>query len=294
MIESQCFHFKLEGLYHISVAQPSPSIVMNQVNQVINNYNTLNNFINKIDPIDKLTQFTNYKQIEIQSVEDTIEDRYSNKVKRLDNDAYKYGFELSLNDLIETIDEVSRVRTLEDFNIVYNARFNTLKLYDGEWTEMLMTSGIKRLLETIQSYYWNSYECYLLRKIRTSTSSFEVVRCKELLDEYFKFIGCFEVKPYFKNKEDCEILRSSSESEFSIDEEYGARYSKICDQITQSNAKEVRKSVLHIVKKNTLRNIDELNKKVMELFHIDENFKNQLVTSSNLVLPPPAGSSKSS
>ena len=267
-------------IYRIPTPQQNASVT----NNFINNYNILNNFINKIDPIEKLNQFTNYKHIEVLGIDDTMEDRYGNKVKRLDNDGYKYGFELNLNDLLEAIDEVSRVRTLEDFNILYCARFDRLKIYDGEWNEMLVTSGIKRLIETIQDYYWNAYECFLLRKIHNSISSVEVVRSKELLDEYFKFIGCFDVVPFLKNKDDGEILRKEyDDPQHTIDEDYGARYAKIRDQTTKSEINQVRKSVLDIIKKNTLRNIDELNKKVMELFHIDEKFKQQLLNSCNYI-----------
>ncbi len=175
-------------IYHVPKPQQTPTTINNNINQVINNINTLNNFIGKIDPIEKLTQYTNYKQIEVHGIEDSMEDRYSSKVRRLDNDAYKYGFELNFNDLLETIDEVSKVRSEEDFNILYCARLNKLKIYDGEWNELLVIPGIKRLIELIQNYYWNSYECYLLRKIHNSPSSLDVVKSKELLDEYFKFI----------------------------------------------------------------------------------------------------------
>lgn len=36
----------------------------------------------------------------------------------------------------------------------------------------------------------------------------------------------------------------------------------------------IKKEVLDIVKRNTNRNIDEMNKKIVELFQMDENFKN--------------------
>ena len=36
----------------------------------------------------------------------------------------------------------------------------------------------------------------------------------------------------------------------------------------------IKKEVLDIVKRNTNRNIGEMNKKIVELFQMDENFKN--------------------
>ena len=275
-------------IYRPSQNNQTPTVTnnTNNINNIINNYNVLNNFITKLDPIEKLTQFTNYKKIEIQGLEEVIEDKYAKMVRKLDNNSYKYGYELKTNDLFDTIDEVSKVcnlKTFEEFNILYDSRFNKLKLYDGEWSEMLINSGVKRLIETIQSYYWNSYESYLLRKIFSSNSSHEVVRCRELLDEYFKFIGCFDVTPFFKNKDNNEILRKDDDSEqsFTIDDEYGSRYAKICGNITKSEINQVKKSVIDIVKKNTLKNIDELNKRVAELFHIDEKFKQLILTSFN-------------
>lgn len=268
--------------------EPKAPSAIQHISQTIYQFNVLNQYISRLDTIEKLTKFTQHKQIELMGFEDMLEDKFGSKVRRLENNGFKYGFEMKTNDLLETIDEVSKVcncKTLEEFNILYDNKFNRLKIYDGVWEDMLMTTGIKKLVETIQSYYWYAYECYLLRKIFGHAGTPSPSKCRELLDEYFKFIGCLDVEPHFKGKNDFEILYNDDDdrhhevvapSEYEkwrISEEMGRRYNSIRDNITKSEINGAKKEIMDIIKKNSMRNMDELNKRVAELFQMDEDFK---------------------
>lgn len=271
---------------------PASTSSVNHFHQTINNYNTLNNFLCKMDPMEKLMQFTNYKNIELIGLEEKIEDKYGKRIKKLETNDYKYGFEMKTHDLLETINEISRVcncKTLDEFNILYDSRFNKIKIYDGEWEELLSNTGVKKLIEIVQLCYWYAYECYLIRKIvleRSNTS-------RELLDEYFKFIGCFDVKPYLKGRNNNMILYNIDDERYdeevdsikgyTISDEFMSRYNTIHDNITKSEINNFKKNVLEIIKINSLKNVDELNKRIMELFYIDEQFKNQMMSN---ILPP--------
>lgn len=252
---------------------------------IINNYNNVNNFIAGMDAIEKLEKYTKHKNIEILSLEQSIEDKYLNTVQRLENDSWKYGFELKKDDLLEVIDQVSKIhlksmednsaKSFEDLNIVYDKNADKLKIFDGEWEEMLLNRGVKKILQTIQSYYWDAYECYMLRKLHTDKNAFNKQRLKELLIEYYKFIGCFDVEPFVKNKDNEDITGNSNKGDdaFSICDEYYQMYLKTRDNIRKSEINNVKKVVLEIIRKNSDRNINELNKKVFELFNVDEGFK---------------------
>ena len=188
------------------------------------------------------------------------------------------------------IDQVSKVhicesddnsaKTFEDLNIVYDKHADKLKIFDGEWEDMLLQRGLKKILQTIQSYYWDAYECYLLRKLNSSTTGLNNVKMKELLIEYYKFIGCFDVEPFAKNKENVDVLgrpNRTSENPFSVCDEWYPIYIKTRDNIRKSEINAVKKIVLEIIRKNSDRNINELNKRVFELFNVDEGFKNDIV-----------------
>lgn len=267
-------HILVNRIYIIPEKKQQPNIIQT-FNQVINNYNTMNNFINQLDTIDKLTKYTDHKQIDLVSFEDSIDSKYSNRAKRLDNNMFKHGFGLNTEDLLETINDISNMcecKSLEEFNIVYDSNMDRLKIYDGTWEELLLNTGIKRIIETIQVYYWNSYEMYLLRKIHENKNSQYAQQLFELLSIYFKFIGAFNIEPYFHNKSDGDILGNESE-EYEIDEEFWAKYVELRNNITKSEIAKISKDVAQIIKKNSQRNSKELNTKVLELFQMDETFK---------------------
>jgi bacterioferritin (cytochrome b1) len=121
------------------------------------------------------------------------------------------------------------------------------------------------------------YEYYLLRKIYKGERA---ARCRELLDEYFRFIGCFNIKPNFKNKNNFEIIYNEDNpkrfepcNDYSIEEEYMKRYNNIRDKTTQRQVDKIKREVFDIIKRNSMKNIDDLNKRVLDLFKIDEDFK---------------------
>ena len=216
----------------------------------------------------------------------SIEYKYSKTVEKLENNTWKYGFELKREDLLDIIDEISKVelnidkvKTFEDLNIYYDKNADKIQLYDGEWEEMLSYKGVKKILEIIQSYYWDAYECYLLRKCFNDTSAFNKQVCKELLREYYKFIGCFDVEPFVKNKDNESILgRPCNSVEFSICDEIYKLYVSTRDNVKKSEINCVKKSVIDIIRKNSDRNTTELNKRIFELFNMDEDFKEHFMS----------------
>jgi hypothetical protein len=252
---------------------------------IINNYNNVNNFIAGMDMFEKLDKYIKYSNLELIGFEQNVEEKYSKNANRLENDAWKYGFALNKDDLLDVIDQVSKVnlskekvKTFEDLNIYYDKDAEKLKIFDGEWEEMLLNKGVKKILQTIQFYYWDSYERFLFKKLHQNTNPFNKQRLKELLVEYYNFIGCFDVEPFIKDKNDNELLGNmTSESAFSICDEYYPLYLKTRDNIKKSEINNVKKSVLDIIRKNSDRNVSELNKRIFDMFNIDESFKQNVV-----------------
>lgn len=268
----------------------------NTFNTIVNNYNMQSNLISRMDTMEKLTHYTNFKKADLIGIEDKIENTYSIRRKKLENNSYKYGFELGMDDLLETVNEVSRLcstcKNFEDFNMVYEKRYDKLNLYEGDqWEEMMFNRGIKVIIEKIQACFLYAYECYLLRKIENEGYGSVVSKCKELLDEYFKFIGCFDIYPYLWKKTNNEILYNEDDPRhmggrrrdpgdiecFRIADYYGKRYIKIRDETTKSDLNQIKKSVMDIVKKNSLQNSDDLNRKVLELFNMEDQFKKLII-----------------
>ena len=258
------------------------------INQTINNYNCMQNFIANMDVLEKLTKYTEHNKIEIVDFEDKIGETYMLTSKKLDEDKFKYGYQLKTENFMEIVDNISSTldNKIEYFNIVYDGKINKLKLYErGTWKHFLIEQGVKQILNITKDYFLDSYECFLMRKIKKhQISVFDVQKSKELLIEYYKFIACFEIDPFCKDHYDSEILGhddsegkqdSGLETEYTYtyNEEFYPYYIKALDKLTQSQSMKIKKEVVDIVKRNTTQNINELNKKVLSLIQMDEEFK---------------------
>lgn len=272
-------HILDNRIYHI------PEEPKNIINNIIQNNNTINNYIANMDPIEKINKYITFKDMDLVDYGNTIENNLRDKVQLLENK--RCDITMDTNGLLEIVDQVSSLAShnIEDFNILYDDKYNKLKLYeDGSWNESIIISGIKTLLSKIQEFYLDNYEFYLIRKIELNDTGFRnKSKSKELLIEYYKFIGCFDIEPYSKIRSDPEILydEDSDDESKDISDKYNSLYIKTRDDTKKSYINNTKKQVIEIIKKNSQRNITELNKKVTGLFHMEEEFKNKLLSDKN-------------
>ena len=268
-------HIMENRIYKIPDEPKAPTIT-----NIINTNNTINNFIANMDPIEKINNYTTFKNIELSDFGDSIENSLRCKVRLLQNK--RNDIAIDNTGLLEIVDQVSSLAShnIEDFNILYDDKYNKLKLYEfGSWNESIIISGVKTYLIKIQEFYLDNYEAYLIRKIELpDTNCRNKNKSRELLIEYYKFIGCFDIDPLTKDKTDHEILydEESNDEDTSISEKYYALYVKTRDDIKKGFINTINKQVIDIIKKNSQRNVNELNKKVTSLFHMEEEFKNKI------------------
>ena len=270
-----------------------------QINQIVNYNNTINNLVSNMDVIEKLTKYINHRDIPLLEYGDSIEQNFTKKIESLKTEPNTSepfgvydGLILNKNDIFEVINQVTSLAQehCKDMNIIYDKKFDKLKLFDmGEWDTLILINGITTMLTKIQECYFNPYECYLIRKIEFSDLCYQdKMAIKEKLSEYYKFIGCFEIDPYVKDKNDLQIIynqddqRCDSSVEHdddntSLASKYLNMYSKVCNEIRTNDQNKIKKNVVDIVKKNCMKNVDELNKRVVALFNMDEEFKQMIL-----------------
>lgn len=238
--------------------------------QTININNTVVNYIANMDVLGKLQKYVDYKNLELVDFEKYVEQRYAKINNKLQTNSIKY-IEFKRDDFLELIDEVTNIlngKSMEYFNMMYDSRINKLAIYSDEtWEEYLLNTGVKRIINIIKEFYLDSYEVYLIHSIETS-SEFKRQQSIELLEEYYKFLGCFDIKPSI-NVDDENVYTT-----------YMKRYKQLFEKITKSESNHVRKEVLDIIKRNSVRNIDEMNNYIMELLNADEKFKSVIITQS--------------
>lgn len=248
--------------------------------QIINN---IQNVITNMDFIDKFARYTQYNNIKLIDFEDKVEEEFSVISQRLDEDKYRW-FSVKTNDILEIIDKISSIpeNKFEHLNIIYDNQMNKLQLYEcGCWKSTLIDQGISLIVSLIKDYYLDSYECFLLRKIKSNLySAFDKQKARELVIEYFKFLACFELDPFCLNANDGEILHDDQfKDSYDMNEEFYPLYKEAMDTLSKSEINKIKRSILDIVKRNSNKNVSELNKILISLLHMDSEFKHQLLNS---------------
>jgi hypothetical protein len=275
-------------VYHLSKNdQKTPQQI---INQTINNYNQINNIVINMEFHDKLEKYMTHTKRETLCFEEDIEDRFADKAIRLERDKYRHGFGLSAHDFADIFDQISSLpeqgtvndaERMEHLNIIYDEKLNKISVFQGgQWKNMLVETGLLELIECLQANYLDAYECYVIRKI-TKVSEIEAVTWTERIKDYYTFLGCFEVKPYIRGRSDAEILKTSNDDSpsstdieaYRISDKYMALYQKLYDAITNGQRRDSKKKMLDILKRNSKHNIHELNKGIMSLLEIDDEFK---------------------
>jgi hypothetical protein len=257
---------------------PNPSAPDNSsklINTTINNYNLMQNFMTNINPIDILTKFNNYKNIDLVDIDDSLEDAYCAQSNKLNKNKCK-NFSMTMDDFFEVVDKITRIEDTEVLNIIYEEDLNKLNMFScGEWKGFLLASGTKHLIEKIQAYFLNAYEIYLLRKIH-GDSVYDKQKNTEHLMQYYRFLCCFDITPFVMDSSDADILGDSNTG-YDLQERYYSKYKSLKDDIKLSESNRIKKQVYDIIKRNSRKNIVELNKRVMEVFQMDESFKMHIV-----------------
>ena len=272
-----------------------PAPPANNMYNIVNNINTNNtiaNYVNKLEIKDKLTKYLDFKQLELQDFETTLEEKYIAKVNRMERNGYKYGFVLEAQDIMGIIDEISSIKhedaTFEDLNLMFNPKYQKLMIYNnGDWDEHLIDNGISRIIELVKEYFLDTYEIYLIRRIQNSLASLEH------LTDYYKFIACFRVQPYIKGLPNNKILYNLSDPRFeeaadfhdismyTITDEFYPKYQEISNALCRGEISEMKRKVLEIIKRNSSRNIDEFNKRIVDLIRMDDGFKPTIFKNDN-------------
>ena len=260
-------HILINRVYIIPPPQPPHQVILNQT---INYNNTVNNLISSMESVDKLTKYMTHQNMPLLEYGESIENTFLKQVEGLKKDPDNH-LELGCQDalildkenLLEVIDQVSSLAQehCENLNIIYDKKYNKLKLYDtGKWDEVILMQGIVTLLQKIQESYFNIYESYLIRKIEFSSLCLQdKANIKEKLIEYYKFIGCFDISPYVNDKNESQIMYNEDDSrwdclEFNdanteIPGRYTNLYNKVRGETKTSEMNKIKRNIVEIIKK---------------------------------------------
>lgn len=275
---------------------PVPAKVENPQQQITNNINynnTMNNYISGLDPFTKLNEYHKYKNVDLIPFDRSVELMYEKTRDKLERDIGNHSItEDDIYDIYDIIDNVTKTsgQSLEDFNVLYDSKFSKLKVYEsGDWKEMFLMSGVKSIINTVQDYLWNSYECYLIRRIQNASYTHaQHENYRELLKEYYSFLASMKMDPFVKGKHDNKIKFTADDDEYWNDpdahdigshalvDEYTAFYTRISESMMVRDKDKWKKEVVELIKKNTKKNVVEMNKLIMSLVNVDPGFLKQI------------------
>ncbi len=261
-------------IYKIPKEEKQPTFIQN-----IQYNNTMYNYVNKLDTIDKLTKLMDYKDKEIMYLEDDMEDNFKVRVKKMENNSFKFGYNIDESRLFDIIDEISRIKRgdLKHMNIVYNDKLKELNLYkSGCWESLILERGLKEVVEILKENFLDHYEKYLFKQIYVSEKNFiNKQKYKEDVERHYKFLCCFDLYPYVKDKDDMDILGENDGDfgKYDIEEKWMSIYNNIAQNIKRYDINKMKKNITDILKNNTQHNLKDLNKTIIALLNIDDEFK---------------------
>ena len=257
------------------LADPPPTI-----HQTINNYNTMNNLVTRIDDLTKLMSYMDHTQTPLVNLSEQVEDMYAKHRTAMETMRSKNIF-LENGVIFETIDDVTSAKDLTVLNVLYEEVAQKLRIYDdNEWRTVLFDTGITEIITRIKDYYLDVYERYLLKLWHNPSSSLpKRAYIKEHVEEYYRFIACYSLHPFVRDQSDQEILEDDEHprNRHDICDKWYSIYKEIKDNLPAVYVTRIKRDVARIVKRNAKANVLELNKKVMELIRMDEDFKNNVL-----------------
>lgn len=193
---------------------------------------------------------------------------------------------------------------MHSHNIIYDSRNDELKIYDGySWEHMDVDQGTRQYVRVIKEFFLDEYERYLLRNMKNTNNLRKRALFKEMLENYYKFIGCFKLDPYCRERSDNVILAIdvdenedddddnddtnsclSSDSvksvriTYTIEEEFYPFYKDICNELKAGDISKMKKRVGDIIKRNAKKNMAKLNTLVTDTFHMDDGFRKMMMS----------------
>jgi hypothetical protein len=243
------------------------------ISQHIHYNNIIVNYINNMDFQDKLTQFLEYTNDELANCSDIVESKCIDRKAELRDGNFCKERALNLDSVIEVLNECTSNKNINKMNITYDKVLKTLHIYDeDEWNGHIFELGVKEIIKTIQDAYLDTYEEYLLEQY-VSSSLYHKQCIKEALKDYYEFLECFDSTPILVTGKD-DLVMDSREGDI------GKLYKSV--NVSASKRNEIKKLVYNVIKTNCNANVIELNKQMMELIKMDEQFKHKILDELTL------------
>ena len=252
----------------------------NTVKNIVNNYKFIQNIVVKMDPIAKVNQILEYQNESLTGFEPHLERLFMDRLCKMDDPTNTLNHSLSRENILECVNEATKLNgSTSNFNIFYQRDARRIKIYHDEtWTSYLEDSGVSRVIDFLRTNYLNDYELYLLRKLH-DTSPNRKVWNSERLETYYKLLITYEMLPYAEGLTDMFIIgeKLKQNNDNSIEDYAFSVYNNVKRDMKLNDKRELKKTILNVIKSNTVENLKEINMTLTNLLHMDYEYKDKIL-----------------
>lgn len=258
--------------------------INNQNNIFINFSSTSNDFIKK---------YENYANVSRSSIESSINQNYQDQFNLYKKKPTAFIIEehaISNDDLLHVINKVSECNDGQIANVLFdenNHKYLVCGNDKADFEHGTLWETTKRIVFYLKLCYLQDYEKYIVRNMVHHEEKNNY--CKFLLKEYYKFLFAFEQKPFICGSLDNEIMFNEDEENFekdddvySIEDKLNPIFLEVKATMPYTDVMTFRQNIMSVVKRNSKHNSTELNKNILDLINMDEQFKHQLTLSAHL------------
>jgi hypothetical protein len=234
--------------------------------------NTQNNiiYIQNLTLEDKISLYKDKTKVVFTNYEDKVEKLFLPIVGRLiDTPLDADMFELHYDHFLEIMAKTFKTnnKDFSDVSIYHHPHKDFINMMDNdEWIEMIQSNGIVKALEVVRDNYLKYYEFYLVKMVIKSPSHYRRQKASELLNEYFQFLGVFNVKLGLEGYDDNSIIENNKSDDYVISEKYCNKYNEVKKTIKNSYKQQVRLDIIKILKEHT----DEIAMKLGSVLTLPE------------------------
>ena len=252
----------------------------NSVKNIVNNYKFIQNIVVKMDPITKVNHILEYQNESLTGYEPYLERLFMDRLCKMDDPNNNLNHSLSRENIIECVNEATRLNgSTSNFNVFYQRDTKRIKIYHEEtWTTYLEDSGVSKIIDFLRLNYLNDYELYLLRKLH-DTSPNRKVWNSERLETYYRLLFTYDMLPYVEGLTDKFIIGKTIKpnNDHSIEDYAFGVYNIVKREMKLNEKKDLKRTILNVIKSNTVENLKEINLTLTNLLHMDYEYKDKIL-----------------
>lgn len=240
---------------------------------IVNNYKQINYIINQFDPVSKVEKITTHKQTPLIDLSQHTEDVFMSRIRKLNNNEVS-NYQLTMENLVAFVDELTNVTTVDRMNIMYDKRTVCKIFNNGCWNRNDLDEVPHAIVQSIKDVFLDVYECYLLRKIYAPEGNAAArTQFNERLKEYYRFIFAFGMKPGVKGCSNADILNNLEDDDYTIADEMMELFTKSTDEMKGSDIRKITKQTKTIILRNCKEIIHDLDDQIKQCMSKDPDFR---------------------